>query len=474
MATTTTPSALPPITSLGSGSNLDLQGILDSLKDNETQQLTFIKNQQTTVQTQISAYGSLKSAVETLQTAAQALANPKTYNVTTATVSGDSTAYSVKTKAGATPATYNVEVIALAKAEQLKSGAIADRTSSMGTSGTITVTLADGTSKTLDVSKDTSLNGIAKAINADDSTGVTASIINDGTGKSVLMLTSADTGTKAAVTSVTSTNAAIQSAIGYDSTGVTPGGMTQQQQATDAQLKINDVLVTSPSNTVDSAIDNVTISVSQVTTGPVAFTVASDTSGIPTAVQTFVSAYNSLQSMVKAMTAFDPGTEQASVLTGESATRSMTATLSSALRVLSASSGTLKTIQDLGIDTDPSDGSLDLNLGTIDSTHQHSLNDSLRTNPDDVVNILTALGTNVDKAIDGIVGPNGLIQTRINGLTTTSDNLQETYDSASDRIDADIANIRAQFVQLDSFVAQMNSTSSYLTQQFAALSGSKK
>jgi flagellar hook-associated protein 2 len=470
--TMATSSTLPPITSLGSGSKLDLQGILDSLAANEKQQLTLIQAQQTNVKTQISAYGTLKSAVDTLQTAAKALADSKTYNVTKATVNGGATEFSVSTQTGATPASYNVKIDALAASQQLKSGMIADRTASMGGGGNITVTLADGTTKTVDVGNDTSLNGIAKAINASDDIGVSASIVNNGSGQSYLILTASDTGTDAAVTKITSSNSAIQGVVGYDSS--VPGSpMTQTQAAANAQLKINDVAVTSQSNTVDDIIDNVTITLNQVTTGTQSFTVASDTSGISTAVQTFVGAYNTLQNLVKSLTAYDADAEKGSPLTGDSATRSITSTLSGALRVLSTGASTLKTIQDLGITTDPTDGTLDLNVGTIDSNHLHSLNDSLKTNPQDVENILTALGTNVSNAINGITGSKGLIQTRIDGLNATVDTLQDTYDRTSDRIDADIANIRAQFVQLDAFVAQMNSTSTYLTQQFASLSNSK-
>ncbi|OZI60333.1 flagellar filament capping protein FliD [Bordetella genomosp. 11] len=467
-------SALPPITSLGSGSNLDLQGILDSLQDSEKQALVPIQNQQTLVTTQLSAYGTLQQAIETLQTAANALADPKTYNATTATIVGDSKAFTVKTTPGATPAQYKISVDQLATAEQLKSGAIADRTKNIGTGGSITVTLADGTSHTIDVSSNTTLNGIAKAINADDAAGVTAAILTDGSGKSYLQLTSADTGTQAAVTKITSTNSAIQSAIGYDASATPTGGMTQQVAATDAKVNVNGVEIVSGSNTLDKNIDNVTITLSDLTTAPVTVNVATDSSGVVSAVQNFVTSYNALQTMVTSLTKYDPTSNQGSALTGDSTTRSIASSLSSALRVLASSTDTLKTIQDLGITTNPDDGTLDLNLNTIDSKNLHSLNDSLSSNPKDVGDILTALGTSMGTAINGILGSNGLLASRTAGLTETQKTLQDQYDSVSDRIDADIANIRAQFVQLDAFVAQMNSTSSYLTQQFAALSGQSK
>jgi len=329
-------------------------------------------------------------------------------------------------------------------------------------------------SKTIDVSKDTSLNGIARAINADDEAGVTAAILTDGDGKSYLQLTSADTGTKKAVTSITSTNSTIQSAIGYDASATPTGGMSELVGATDAKATINGVEIVSGSNTLDKNIDNVTITLSDVTTDPVTVNIATDPSGVVSAVQNFVTSYNALQTLVKSLTKYDSTTDQGSTLTGDSTTRSIDSMLSGALRVLASGTDTLNTIADLGITTDPTDGSLDLDLNRIDSTHLHSLNDSLSSNPKDVGDILTALGKSVGTAINGILGSNGLLATRTAGLNETQKTLQDQYDSVSDRIDADIANIRAQFVQLDAFVAQMNSTSSYLTQQFAALSGQSK
>jgi flagellar hook-associated protein 2 len=273
---------------------------------------------------------------------------------------------------------------------------------------------------------------------------------------------------------VTSTNSAIQDTIGYDSSAPTSGGLTQSHAATDAQLRINDVVVTSHSNTVDDAIDNVTISLNEKTTSAQTVTITTDESSVVSAVQSFVSAYNALNSVVNGLTAYDPTTNQGSALTGDSTPRAITSDISGALRVLSSGSSTLKSLADLGITTDPTDGSLDLNLDTLDATHLHSLNDALDKAPKDAESILTALGTSLNTAIDGILGTNGMIANRVDGLNQTQDSLQDTYDSTSDRIDADIANIRAQFVQLDAFVAQMNSTSSYLTQQFASLSNQNK
>lgn len=483
MASAPTLPPLPPITSLGSGSNLDLQGILDKMQASAKQQLAVIQKRQTQVATQISAYGSLQSAIQGLQTAAQALSNPATYAAISTSVTGDG--FSATAAAGAVPGQYSIKVDALASAEQLKSGSIVDRKAAIGSGGTITITLGDGSTHDVAVGSDSSLNGIVKAINADDASGVQAAVINDGNGNSYLMLTSKDTGTQAAVTQVTvSGNNALQGAIGYDGMDAAASAMTRQHQATDAKVEINGVMVTSGSNVVDSSIDNITLTLTAVSkddTGSVRVT--SDTSATLRAVQGFINAYNTLQTQLTSLTAFDAGTKSAGVLTGDGTIRSIQAALSSALRVLTG--GNRQTIQDLGISTTPariasSDGSsvppggLVLNLDKLDATHLHSFNDALKKNPADVGNVLKALGTQIANVTSGLAGKNGTIANRTAGLNTVADTLQDNYQTTEARINADIANVRAQFVRLDALVAQMNGTSSYLTQQFEALSSNNR
>jgi flagellar hook-associated protein 2 len=472
-------SALPPITSLGSGSNLDLQGILDQLKANAQQQLKQIQQRQTQVAAQVSAYGAVRAAAQAVQTAAKALSNPETNGAVKTTVTGDG--FSAVAQPGAVPTRYSIKVDTLASSQQLRSASTANRAAAIGSGGTIAITLQDGSSTTIAVGADTSLNGIVKAINADDAAGVQASVISDGNGNSYLMLSTRDTGTQAAVTTIAVTgNAQLQALIGYDSAGAS--AMTEQHAATDATLWVNGLEATSASNTVDGVIDGVTLTLTAVSkddSGSV--TIARDTSAATKAVQGFVTAYNALLTKMDAVSSYDSATDSAGVLGGDGTLRSLQRTLASALRVLTP--GDLNTLQDLGISTAPTQttgadgatvpaGGLLLNLDTLDAKHLYSLSDALKNHAGDAAKILAAVGNQVNTAVERFAGKNGVMDHRTTGLNSLSDSLQESYDHTSTRIDAEITQLRAQFVQLDMFVAQMNSTSSYLTQQFAALSSS--
>lgn len=462
MATAT----LPPITSLGSGSNLPLQDILTKLEDNEKLQLTNIKSQQSLVTAQISAYGQLSSVIQALQTASATLSDPTTYAATKAAVTGDD--FTATTKTGAVANSYSVQVENLATRQSLQSTKFADRTSQLAAAGsTITVTV-NNKPVTVTLGSDTSLNGVVNAINSSDTVGMRASVVNDGNGGSYLMLSAKDTGTQASITSIVASDSGLNGKIGFTAGSTSP--MTETTAAVDAKLKINGVEVTSGSNTVTTAIDDVTLNLTAASGDTNTLSMTIDTSAQSNAVQGFVAAYNALRNLIGSDTAFDTADDKQSVLTGDATIRGIQNTMANALRVLT-SGGEIATIQDLGITTDATTPN---GLLTVDSV---TLNNALNDNPLDAQKILggtSGLGALMNTAMSSFLGSGGILQARTDGLNQTAKTLQDTYDSTSDHIDADIANLRARFVALDSFVAQMNSTSSYLTQQFAALSNQTK
>ena len=76
------------IASLGIGSGLDLNGLLGQLKEAEQAKLEPIAQQIKSEQTQISAYGQLKSALEQFQSSAQALNDGSSFDSLTTNVEG--------------------------------------------------------------------------------------------------------------------------------------------------------------------------------------------------------------------------------------------------------------------------------------------------------------------------------------------------------------------------------------------------
>ena len=71
--------------------------------------------------------------------------------------------------------------------------------------------------------------------------------------------------------------------------------------------------------------------------------------------------------------------------------------------------------------------------------------------------------------IEQMLGNNGVVKLAISGAENRVKSLDERFERMEVTIERTISRYRTQFGQLDSMIAQMNSMSSYLTQQFDAL-----
>lgn len=191
------------ISSLGPGTSLNLQDTYDKLYTAEQTKLNIFDTQTKTYQAQFSAFGQLKNALSSLETATAALT--KSGALLSTSVSSTNTAFSATTTSDALLGDYTVNVKQVAKAQMLTTGSIASNTAQQGntTGGTRTVTITQpGTKTPLTVTlsdSDTSLNGIAKAINAANG-NVSASVVKANDGDYRLMVSSKTTGTQSDMT----------------------------------------------------------------------------------------------------------------------------------------------------------------------------------------------------------------------------------------------------------------------------------
>jgi flagellar hook-associated protein 2 len=459
------------ITNLGSVSGLPLEKILSDLQDAETKKLSVYTTRAQSYQTRIDAYSQLQSALEALQSSAAVLGKAETMGAIKGSVTGGSALTATVAAEGAVTGQYTIEVKNLARAQSLQSTAVADRTAQNGTTGKFEIELADGTKHTVDLKNDTSLNGIVKAINADDKSGVRATVINDGNGNNYLMLTARDTGEKASVKSITvNGDASLQNILSFstDAGGNTTGMAATKAQ--DAEVIINGITVKSGSNNISTAIDGITLNLAEKTETdkPITLKLEADTSVASKAIQDFVTKYKTLQTTIKNLTSFDAKAATNQPLTGDGTTRSIQSALAGALQSV-LGDGTLRSLADLGITTDATARELKL-----DTT---KLTKALTDNPGDVTKLLTGengLAKNIDAALKDVLGSTGSLKTRQDGLAKTISALDAQQARAKASSDAEIERMRAQFVALDTFYMKMQSTGNYLTQQFEALNKSTK
>ncbi|MDM0085155.1 flagellar filament capping protein FliD [Variovorax sp. J31P179] len=479
------------ITSLGVGSNLDLATLLTQLQTAESQPLVALDAKAKSYTSKLSAYGTVQSALSVLQTAAKKLSDPALFQSVTGTptVSGILAASSTDASSAGN---YSITVSQLAQSQSAIAAGQASTTTAIGNGkitidfGTITggtldpatgqysgATFAADASRvakpiTIDPSNNT-LAGIREAINGADA-GVTASIVNDGSGTpNRLVLVSTQTGEASSMRISVDGDAALQNLLGNDPAGTQ--NLKQTVAAQNAKLTVNGIAITSASNTVKEAIQGSTLTL--VNTGTTGLSMKANTSSVTSAINDFVKAYNSLQSTATTLTAYDADTKTGAALMGDSTLRNLQTRIRQALTTPQAG-GTdgFKVLTEIGVSFQK-DGTL-----AVDST---KLDKALGSNLEGVANLFASAtgstsgyGKQIDALVTDLNSTGGSLKVASDGVTETIKELDKQYDAMQTRVDDTVARYRKQFNQLDVLVNSMNSTLSYLKQQFDAMSSSSK
>lgn len=446
------------ISSLGIGSGLDLNGLLDQLQDAERGKLEPIERQLETQQTKISAYGQLQSALSKFQDAADALNDSSLYESLSTNVGGE--ALSAAADAEAQPGSYNVTVETLATRGTLASGGVGTADEAITTNAQkLTLNFAGSPSQVIDIAEDSSLEAIRDAINAKENSGVNATIVNDGTNFR-LALSSSETGANASISSFSfSGDAPFEADGGVDADGLSTG---THQSGTDATLNVNGIAITSSTNQVEGAIQGVTLNLQEV--GESTVKVEQNTLAVREAVTSFVDAYNDLKGTIGELTSFNAETGEAGELLGDSAVRTVESRMRSVLT--GGVEGEFSMLSDIGVSLQR-DGTLEIDEGKLDdavSNNQEALSAFFVGSSDE-----TGMAGQVNTMVEQLLSTNGTVTGAISGAENSIESLGERYTRMEQSIEQTISRYRTQFGQLDGMIAQMNQTSSYLTQQFDAL-----
>ena len=467
------------IGNLDIGSGLDLSELYNKLQNAEMAKLDPITNEATACKNKISAFGQLKSCLQNLQTAMEALTKLSAFNATA--VSSTNTAFTASTNSNAVPGSYQITVEQLASAQSLLSGKINSHSEPLGNSdgGTRTLTLKTGDGDPVEITlsdDETSLDGIVNAINKSDA-GVTATSVRASDGEYYLQLTAKDTGADNDITVSVSGDDALQSVIGY-SAGDATSGMTLKDAGQNAKLTVNGIEVVSKTNTVTNAPDGVTLKLNAVSSVAETLEVSTNTEDTVKAVKDWVAAYNKLQSLISSLTSYagagaaTTDTSTNGPLMGDNTVRNIQSRLQSMLS--QSQDGAYSILAQLGITIDPtkqSDGSSGALV--VDETR---LENALKDNPQAVADFFigdgkkTGLATEINNSLSDMLSDTtdkkGMLANAIDSLNRNYDGLSKRYDTMQASIDATMARYQTQFTQLNKLMSQMDQTRQYLASQF--------
>lgn len=454
------------ITSSGIGSGLDIANLVQQLVAAERQPRELrIARLEARAQSQLSAFGSLKSALSAFNDQLQKMSTLDTLLARKAS-SADEALVTVVVDETALPANYDVEVLQLAQAHKLASDPFTDSSTVVGT-GTLSLAVgADSFDVVIDSNNNT-VEGIRDAINnALDNTGVTATIVNSDTGSS-LILTSDDTGSAFSMAITQSGGDGGLSVLEYDPP---PGDqpLTEITQALDAQIKIDGLDVTSDSNTVDDAIAGVTLNLVGADVGVTTrITVENDKAAVVAQFDAFINTYNELIDTFDTLTTFNAEAETATALFGDSVIRSVRSQLRREMSIaVTDISATFSSLNEIGFDFEI-DGKLNLDSTKLDGflTTEFSKVGQLFANSD---GFAIRLGAVVDGYLDE---DDGIIAARVDGLDISIKDFVKQREALDRRMVLIEARLQRQFNGLDILVGQLRATSDFLTQQLQNLPG---
>lgn len=449
------------ITSAGIGSGLDIEGLVSKLVSAEGQPATDrLNTQETALQADLSAYGSLKGALSSFQTSVQALKDASAFKVRTAT-SSNPDLFTVTAGSDAVAGSFSIVVDQLAQAAKVRSGDFTADTEVVG-EGSLTIGLGSS-SFNIAVGPDMTLAGLRDAINsATDNPGIQATIIKVDTG-SQLVLTSEKVGAANSI-SINATDA--NASDGHDLTRLATANLTTIQSAQDSIIHVDGQKVTHDSNSFSDAITGVTLSLVKAdpaTTGTVS--IAMDKSSVSSKLNDFIKSYNSLAKTMSGLSSYNAATKTGGPLLGDATLRSVQNQLRQVLSGVVPGGGSISSLADIGIVSDKT-GNLQLDASKLDK--------AMTTNFDAIANLFSSdngLAKKFDNTLTNYLSFDGSLTSRLNGVNKSIADIADQRQALNDRLTALEARYRKQFTAMDALVGQLQSTGSFLAQQLQSLPG---
>ena len=418
----------------GSFSGLDTAAIIEASLAVKRIPIDRLENKISQNDTRIAAFNEFKTLLATLQSSVNGLRNPpgstgilsNVFERKSAFVSSNTTTpatdiLGATATNNAAAGTYEIEVLQIAQAHKVSGATLADKSSALGVTETITVGLAGGTTANIDITADMSAEDVVYAINAvSGTTDVRASAIKIANGDYRIVFTAEDTNKNIEITgdaggaTLAALNVSADNGATYD---------TVLQVAQPAQLKLDGIatVVERDSNEISDLIENVTLDLFKEDTAngtKITLEIENDLSAAREQIEGFVTAYNDVKAFMKSqqVVSEDGEVDASAILFGDNLLRSLGRDLGNDLaELVGVNSGALATLRGVGIEINQDglltidDGKLDANLinkldevrGVFEFGFQSSSADIRLVTRSKLLNVGTFTITDPGGAIDG-------------------------------------------------------------------------
>lgn len=388
-----------PISFSGLTTGVQTDALVNAILSQEGKTLDALKARQTRNQSRTTALTAMRTAMSALTVSLAAFQDK--LNARTVTSTDSNNTYVTATASGVAAGSFDLNVSTVATKGRIsptlvggipQNLAVADPAAAIFSSAkaSFAVRGTDGVIKAFELGNN-SLTGLKDAINAFGA-GVTASIVNTGSGATPyqLVITAKETGTGttsgvvtlAAIDNQDATATVVDPALGIGTgtlsgTFATPTGLSGGLQsaaadtAKDAVFTLNGIQITRQSNVIKDAIEGVTFTLKQGgQTGTTTLTIGQDKSVATLGMQEVLTKYNALLKGYKeasTSTKNEDGSINQAALAGDSTAASIMAQVRAALTGASAgmpAGSEFPNLASLGVKTN-SDGTLTLNTTTF-------------------------------------------------------------------------------------------------------------
>ncbi|MDA8163131.1 MAG: flagellar filament capping protein FliD [Desulfobacteraceae bacterium] len=445
------------ITSLGLGSGLQLQSMLDQLRQADEAPITNMQTQVSGEQQQINEFNNLDQAFLGIKSQALTLNLQSTFIKRDISV-GPEGVLSATVSDGADIGTHQITVSQLATASLWQGGGVSAANTvinSSGASQTFSYHVGTGATISVSVPNGTTLQGLADLINQSaGNAGVMASVINDGSATPYHLALKA--------------NATGETSRIYIDTQLPNYALTELQGASgaslNAQVTVDGVTYQRGGNTNISDIIN-GVNLTLLKPGTSSISISSSTSDLESTILSMVDGFNSAIKTLKTDTGYSsngtPG-----IFTANSTVRGLTAQFQALLATQINTGGTIKSMYDLGLSV-AQDGTISIDKPTLENALANNFNDVQtfflgKTG-------VTGFASQLDSSLGNITqAGTGVLALEQNAAQSRITQLNQEINDATARLNEKYDTLTRQYAQLDSFMGTMKSLSSYLTAQFNA------
>jgi len=450
---------LPTYTANGLSSGLNDTAIIQSLVAAQQAPIQLLQSQQSALQTEISAVGTIASNLQALQTA---VANLGSSGAVAAKVLSNNTAFTATAGTQASLGQYSIQVTSVASAAKARSVGFVPAGTVTG--GVLHVTV-QGTNYDISIADGANLQAVAQAINGSGAP-VSASVVSDGVNQYIQITASASGfpigSSPSSALSITESDTGTQGQ---------PLGFTIAQPATNAAVMVDGLSVTSQSNSISTAIPGVTLNLTAKDSAPENLVIGTDSAGTTQNLQAFVTAYNALngeiQNQLQAAASSSMGTaSNVPPLAGDGTLRALESQLQGVVTATVAGVAGFNSLASIGISSDPHTGQLSIDQGLLSS--------AVAANPGAVNQLFSQATTGISASLTSLAtafadpATGALIQDSKN-LTTRSSAMGQQVTRLQDRATQYQITLQNQFAAMESVVSGFKNVGNFLNAQAAVM-----